>query len=156
MSGDFELFTLSRRRFIQALAMLAAQTRWPARLNAEGDAATALELWYDRPASRWVQALPIGNRRLGAMIFGEVLDEHLQLNDTLWSGPFTEAYQPLGDLHVTFAHGLGDAGGHGSERQPVLPAASGREACDRNRRGADSSHSIRRHCRRVRHDARDC
>src|SRR5437762_1170768 len=46
-----------------------------------------LLLWYDRPAHAWVEALPIGNGRLGAMVFGGVEIERLQLNeDTLWSG----------------------------------------------------------------------
>lgn len=46
-----------------------------------------LILWYDRPAREWVEALPIGNGRLGAMVFGGVEAERLQLNeDTLWSG----------------------------------------------------------------------
>jgi alpha-L-fucosidase 2 len=45
------------------------------------------ELWYRQPANSWIEALPIGNGRLGAMIFGGVQQEHLQLNeDTLWSG----------------------------------------------------------------------
>ena len=44
-------------------------------------------LWYDQPAEQWVEALPVGNGRLGAMIFGGIQQEHLQLNeDTLWSG----------------------------------------------------------------------
>jgi alpha-L-fucosidase 2 len=46
-----------------------------------------LTLHYDQPAGQWVEALPIGNGRLGAMIFGGVAAERLQLNqDTLWSG----------------------------------------------------------------------
>src|ERR671917_727328 len=46
-----------------------------------------LTLWYTRPAEQWVEALPIGNGRLGAMVFGGVGSERLQLNeDTLWSG----------------------------------------------------------------------
>ena len=46
-----------------------------------------IRLWYDRPAEAWVEALPIGNGRLGAMVFGGVARERLQLNvDTLWSG----------------------------------------------------------------------
>ncbi|NLS78090.1 MAG: glycoside hydrolase family 95 protein [Chloroflexi bacterium] len=45
------------------------------------------KLWYDRPAQEWVEALPIGNGRLGAMVFGGPAAERLQLNeDTLWSG----------------------------------------------------------------------
>ena len=44
-------------------------------------------LWYDTPASMWTEALPIGNSRMGAMIFGTPATEHLQLNEeTLWAG----------------------------------------------------------------------
>ncbi|MEO8018828.1 MAG: glycoside hydrolase family 95 protein [Pseudomonadota bacterium] len=48
-------------------------------------------LRYRRPASRWEEALPLGNGRLGAMVFGRVAQERLQLNeDTLWAGgPYT-------------------------------------------------------------------
>ncbi|MBC8095385.1 MAG: glycoside hydrolase N-terminal domain-containing protein [Akkermansiaceae bacterium] len=46
-----------------------------------------LSLWYPRPARDWVSALPVGNGRLGAMVFGDVNEERLQLNeDTLWAG----------------------------------------------------------------------
>jgi alpha-L-fucosidase 2 len=44
-------------------------------------------LWYDAPAKNWNEALPIGNGSLGAMIFGNVGQERLQLNEeTLWTG----------------------------------------------------------------------
>jgi alpha-L-fucosidase 2 len=44
-------------------------------------------LWYDRPASEWIEALPVGNGRLGAMVFGGVGRERIQFNEsTLWSG----------------------------------------------------------------------
>jgi alpha-L-fucosidase 2 len=46
-----------------------------------------LRLWYPSPAAEWLQALPIGNGRLGAMVFGGVGTEQLQLNeDTIWAG----------------------------------------------------------------------
>jgi alpha-L-fucosidase 2 len=46
-----------------------------------------LVLWYDKPATEWTDALPIGNGRLGAMIFGGTSREQLQLNeDTLYAG----------------------------------------------------------------------
>src|SRR4051812_33118753 len=46
-----------------------------------------MQLNYQRPAREWTEALPIGNGRLGAMIFGGIETETLQLNeDTLWSG----------------------------------------------------------------------
>jgi len=46
-----------------------------------------LKLWYEQPARNWNEALPVGNGRLGAMIFGRVDEELIQLNEeTLWSG----------------------------------------------------------------------
>ena len=52
-----------------------------------------LKLWYDEPASIWVEALPVGNGRLGAMVFGGPERERLQLNEeTVWAGqPNTNA-----------------------------------------------------------------
>ncbi|MDF2932104.1 MAG: glycoside hydrolase family 95 protein [Chryseobacterium sp.] len=45
------------------------------------------KLWYDKPAKQWVEALPVGNGRLAAMVFGDPLKERLQLNEgTFWSG----------------------------------------------------------------------
>jgi len=47
----------------------------------------SLKLWYDEPAATWTEALPVGNGRLGAMVFGTVETEQLQLNeDTVWAG----------------------------------------------------------------------
>src|SRR5690348_1481689 len=44
-------------------------------------------LWYDHPAANWNEALPLGNGRLGAMVFGTPATGHLQLNEeTVWSG----------------------------------------------------------------------
>lgn len=46
-----------------------------------------IKLWYDKPAAQWVEALPLGNGRIGAMVFGSVEDELIQLNEgSLWSG----------------------------------------------------------------------
>jgi alpha-L-fucosidase 2 len=46
-----------------------------------------LKLWYDEPASQWVEALPVGNGRLGAMVFGGTASERIQLNEeTVWAG----------------------------------------------------------------------
>lgn len=46
-----------------------------------------LKLWYNKPADAWTEALPLGNGRLGAMVFGRVDEELIQLNEaTLWSG----------------------------------------------------------------------
>ncbi|OZA71677.1 MAG: alpha/beta hydrolase, partial [Sphingomonadales bacterium 39-62-4] len=50
-------------------------------------------LWYNQPAQVWTEALPVGNGRLGAMVFGGTASERIQLNeDTLWSGG---PYDPL-------------------------------------------------------------
>jgi alpha-L-fucosidase 2 len=46
-----------------------------------------LTLWYKQPAVNWVEALPVGNGRLGAMVFGGTAQEHIQFNeDTIWTG----------------------------------------------------------------------
>ncbi len=46
-----------------------------------------LKLWYGKPAEIWEEALPIGNGRLGAMIFGGISEDHIQFNEeTLWTG----------------------------------------------------------------------
>ena len=50
-------------------------------------ASAGLELWYAQPAERWVEALPVGNGRLGAMVFGGTASERVQFNeDTVWQG----------------------------------------------------------------------
>ena len=47
----------------------------------------SLVLWYDEPATRWTEALPVGNGRLGAMVYGQTENEVIQFNEeTLWSG----------------------------------------------------------------------
>jgi alpha-L-fucosidase 2 len=77
-------------------------------LGGAAAAAPDLVLRYDHPAQDndygWErEALPIGNGRIGAMVFGGIAREHLQFNDiTLWSGDDREtgAYQPFGDVVV--------------------------------------------------------
>lgn len=80
---------ITRRDFIAASAALAVSSQ----ISGEESVRTEdLLLWYDKPAAQWVDALPIGNGRLGAMVFGGGEDgspakEVLQFNeDTLWSG----------------------------------------------------------------------
>lgn len=67
-----------------------------------------LKLWYDKPAERWEQeALPMGNGRLGAMVFGGTTRERIQFNeDSLWVGDEndTGSSQAFGDLFVEFSH----------------------------------------------------
>ncbi|HEX4168938.1 MAG TPA: glycoside hydrolase family 95 protein [Bryobacteraceae bacterium] len=142
----------TRRSFLASAtaALSAAQPGHSANVQAiEPKDFEGLLLWYNKPAERWVDALPIGNGRLGAMVFGggpegDPTQELLQLNeDTFWSGKprdgnnkdaknyladirravleqqdyhladrlcrkmqglFAEAYQPLGDLKLSFTH----------------------------------------------------
>ena len=89
---------IDRRKFLKQSALAGAVL--PIRLRgdyldgllpvASKDGPTAprpLVLWYDKPASQWVEALPVGNGRLGAMVFGGTANERLQLNDdTLYAG----------------------------------------------------------------------
>ncbi len=50
-------------------------------------AAQEHKLWYDQPAKKWLKALPVGNSHLGAMVYGGVKEEEIQLNEeTFWSG----------------------------------------------------------------------
>ncbi|MDZ4798428.1 MAG: glycoside hydrolase family 95 protein [Bryobacteraceae bacterium] len=73
---------LSRRDALKAAAAGAALP-----LPAATPASNALTLWYRKPASRWTEALPVGNGHLGAMVFGHVAKERIQLNEhRLWSG----------------------------------------------------------------------
>lgn len=54
--------------------------------RSEADSAS-LKLWYEKPASVWEAALPLGNGRIGAMVYGGVSSETIQLNeDTFWAG----------------------------------------------------------------------
>ena len=52
-----------------------------------GNADNSLKLWYRQPASVWEEALPVGNGRLGAMVFGDPVHERLQINEeSIWAG----------------------------------------------------------------------
>ncbi|WP_430932161.1 glycoside hydrolase family 95 protein [Saccharicrinis sp. 156] len=53
-----------------------------------GTSAQEKILWYDKPAEKWMEALPVGNGRLGAMVFGGIEKETIQLNEeSVWAGP---------------------------------------------------------------------
>ena len=48
---------------------------------------SSLKLWYNQPAAVWEEALPVGNGRLGAMVFGDPVNERLQINEeSIWAG----------------------------------------------------------------------
>lgn len=53
------------------------------------------KLWYRKPAEEWVEALPLGNGRLGAMVYGGIGEEHLQMNEeSMWYGGKVERNNP--------------------------------------------------------------
>ena len=73
MKRLFSLFAL-------AIAMMACAQ--PAQVAGDQE-----RLWYDAPAGRWLEALPLGNGQMAAMVFGGIADEAIQLNEsTFWSG----------------------------------------------------------------------
>jgi alpha-L-fucosidase 2 len=74
-------------------------------------------LWYDKPATTWLEALPVGNGSLGGMIFGGTDKERIQFNEqTLWTGDEIQMgnYQPFGDLFID-SPDLKDATGYRRE-----------------------------------------
>ena len=81
-------------------AGLAAGALAPSAAEPPASATRGATLWYAQPAERWEEALPLGNGRMGAMVFGGVEREHLQLNeDTLTSG------EPPSDLRTIRTQG---------------------------------------------------
>ena len=89
--------------------------------------AGSLNLWYRRPAQKWEEALPLGNGRLGAMVFGGVNREHLQLNeDTFWSGgPYDpnnpDALKLLPPVRKLIFDGKSDEAYHIAEKMLARP-----------------------------------
>jgi len=64
-----------------------------ASVNTFSAANAAVRLWYKQPAKKWLEALPVGNGRLGAMLFGGIGEERLQLNEeSLWAGEPVDTY----------------------------------------------------------------
>ena len=58
-------------------------------------------LWYRKPAEEWREALPLGNGRLGAMVFGSIKTERYQLNEeSLWAGEPLDVYPQDFNTHL--------------------------------------------------------
>ncbi len=80
---SFVVFIFSTTLLVNAIAQKADLST---RIDAK-DFDPATLLWYDAPASKWEEALPVGNGRLGAMVFGNNGEERIQLNEeTYWTG----------------------------------------------------------------------
>ncbi|GAB2964560.1 glycoside hydrolase family 95 protein [Streptomyces pseudoechinosporeus] len=101
---------LSRRHVLAAAGAGAAATALPvfpasAQPHTAADAApdpgNPMRLWYRGPATEWLQALPVGNGRIGAMVFGGTDTERLQLNeDSLWAGGPHDYARPDGVEYI--------------------------------------------------------
>ncbi|MBI5835241.1 MAG: glycoside hydrolase N-terminal domain-containing protein [Armatimonadetes bacterium] len=85
-------------------------------------------LWYRRPAERWLEALPIGNGRVGAMVFGGPAEERLALNEiTFWSGAASDQHDnPEAPAAFAQIRELFRAGRY-AEAQPLIGAMLGRQ-----------------------------
>jgi alpha-L-fucosidase 2 len=82
--------------------------------------AEPLSLWYRRPARAWVEALPVGNGRIGAMVFGGIERERLQLNeDTLFAGGPYDANNPQALAALPEARRLVLAGKYGDAHKLI-------------------------------------
>ena len=90
---------LNRRQLMKLGAgVVLTQAGWMATPPRGRARTNDLALWYDGPAGTdWLRALPIGNGRLGAMVFGNTDTERLQLNeDTVWAGGPHDYSNPRG------------------------------------------------------------
>lgn len=93
------MFIFSRTRFVYNLwrtftiVLLWCSMSLPS--SGQSEDPDDLKLWYNQPASNWNEALPVGNGRLGAMIFGGIASERLQLNEeSVWTGKPTDFVNP--------------------------------------------------------------
>ena len=66
-----------------------------------------MSLWFTNPATSWVmEALPVGNGKLAAMVFGGVTNEQIQFNeDTFWGGQPHDIRKPRANVSALFRHG---------------------------------------------------
>src|SRR5258708_36027091 len=91
----------TRRDFLEGALALGVLSRFSA-AEAISFSREPDELWYRRPAERWLEALPVGNGRLGAMVFGGIGKERIALSEsTAWSGaPGTNDLNPRAREHL--------------------------------------------------------
>ncbi len=76
----------TRREFAIGSAALALYPPW-LKHAADKSAASKTELWFSKPACRWMEAVPVGNGRIGGMVYGGISTERIDLTEsTVWSG----------------------------------------------------------------------
>ena len=90
------------KKLFLAISMIFACAAASLGANAsKASGASDLTMRYDRPASYWVEALPLGNGRLGAMVYGGIPQDTIQLNeDTFWSGSPYNNYNINAKAHL--------------------------------------------------------
>ena len=106
----------TRRRFLALLSsvLAATQVKRNAFAEAPGASPSALKpaandvlIWFQQPAAQWADALPVGNGRLGGMVFGGHNQERIALNeDTLWSGSPSDWNNPGARKHLPVVRDL--------------------------------------------------
>ncbi len=95
---------MNRLNLLIILTVLFAQFSCNSISETQKQLNPSLVLWYDKPANGWTEALPVGNGRLGAMVYGGNLTDTIQFNEeTLWSGQphdyaHTGAHRYLGEI----------------------------------------------------------
>ena len=93
-TGEMTLMKHHPRKYASIGVLVAMGGICSARADAnDSSSAPSPALWYQQPAAKWTEALPLGNGRLGAMVFGITTKERLQLNEeSLWAGCPVEAW----------------------------------------------------------------
>ena len=87
---------MKKFKLVTALCLLTVS------VQVQTETSDALKLWYKQPAAEWTEALPIGNGRLGAMVYGGTQLEQLQINeDTLWNGRPHDYSNPEAYSHLS-------------------------------------------------------
>ena len=94
------LRTLTRRRFLSqtalAAALLKSRSAWASATDSTEDGSNSgYTIFFEQPAATWPDALPVGNGRLGGMVFGNPWHERIQLNEeTIWDGERRDRNNP--------------------------------------------------------------
>jgi len=89
-------FITRMKRIIFLLSLVVA-----VEVTQVASASQPLQLWYRQPATEWVEALPVGNGRIGAMVFGGPAEERIQFNEhTLWIGEPRDYSRPAASNHL--------------------------------------------------------
>lgn len=84
----------SRNKFIVGISLICTLF---SSCNSNIDNSDNLTLWYEQPADEWMKALPLGNGRLSAMVYGGIPDEKIALNEiTFWTGTYDSGQDPVG------------------------------------------------------------